>query len=350
MQERDAAPSDAGIPASDVSLSSKDQPDQGIETLLSQPEDNKLVVDETPFEIDSKAGKATAFESDDWMLVGASVQGNGHIQMKIPCQDNHAYESLGYGWGIAIVSDGAGSASLSHKGSAIVAMRGIFHFKALVEREGWIQKKELPGEGEWMKHAYRTLKLVRNDMAAFAQKLQCAAKDLSATAIVVIHSPYGLLVTHVGDGRAGYKDLKGNWLPLITPHKGEEANQTLFLQSDFWNIPFLELSGVLVPESIVLRQPVAAFTLMSDGCENTSWLCNQYNEATGKYFDPNLPFAKFYNQLIPTLQAFYEDGISLEERKKKWYSFLKNGNKALIKENDDKTMILVIRKQISGQV
>ena len=288
---------------------------------------------------------SSAVDVDKWIVVGASVQGNGHIDMEVPCQDSHAYEYLSDGWGIAIVSDGAGSAKLSHKGSAAIVSRTMFHFKNLIAQKEWIAKNLLPSDGEWMRESYQVLKQVHGDIRALSQHIECAPKDLSATVIVVIHSPQGLLVVHVGDGRAGYMDINGSWHSLITPHKGEEANQTIFMMSDFWNIPFYEMSGVMVPESIVIQQPVSAFTLMSDGCESTSWLCNQYNEDTGKYFDPNVPYAKFFNDLLETLQSFHEDSIPIEERKEKWFNFIKSGNKSFVKEIDDKTMILALYKE-----
>ena len=34
------------------------------------------------------------------------------------------------------------------------------------------------------------------------------------------------------------------------------------------------------------------------------------------------------------------DKLPLEERKEKWYKFIKEGNKSFVKETDDKTMIL----------
>ena len=318
------------------------------EGVDSQGQDNQeKTLEETPEEVltdlTPDKGKCTAIDADNWIVVGASVQGNGHVTMDVPCQDNHAYEYLSDGWGIAITSDGAGSAKLSHKGSAAVVSRAMVHFKDLIVQQGWKDNNTLPSDGEWMKLSYKTLKLVHDEISALAKHVDCEPKDLSATIIVVVHSPKGLLVVHVGDGRAGYKDMEGNWRPLIVPHKGEEANQTIFLQSGFWNIPFYEMSGVTVPESLVLPVPVAAFTLMSDGCESTSWLCNQYNEDTGKYYDPNVPYAKFFDSLTDTLRSFREDQIPLAERSRKWYGFIKSGNKSLVKETDDKTMILAIR-------
>lgn len=282
----------------------------------------------------------TAIDAGEWIVVGASVQGNSHIEMNTPCQDNHGYEYLGDGWGIAVTSDGAGSAKLSHTGSAITVNRALFHFKTLINNQGWIAKSELPSDGDWMKLSYHTLKAIRNDLDYFAKKKNHNIKDFNATVIVLIHSPFGALVTHVGDGRAGYKGMDGAWHSLITPHKGEEANQTIFLPSDFWDKRFYEMSGVAVPESRVIREQIAAFTLMSDGCENTSWLWNQYDETTKKYYDPNIPHANFFNSLLETLQSFRNESVDLKVREEKWYSFLKQGNQKFKKEPDDKTMIL----------
>lgn len=289
--------------------------------------------------IDPK-GKSTAVDADEWIVVGASVQGNGHISMDLPCQDSHAYEYIRDGWGIAITSDGAGSAKLSHIGSAASAARAMVHFKDLIEKERWIEKGTLPSDIEWMKMSYQVLKTVRNELELLAKNNKCDIKDLSATIIVIIHSPIGLLSVHIGDGRAGYKDMNGEWHSLITPHKGEEANQTIFIPSDFWNIQFYEMSGVTVPESKIVREQVSAFTLMSDGCEGTSWLWNQYNESTGKYYDPNMPHRTFFDSLLETLQLFRKEKTPLEERKEKWYNFIKEGNRSFMKETDDKTMIL----------
>ncbi|UKK71256.1 protein phosphatase 2C domain-containing protein [Prevotella communis] len=289
--------------------------------------------------IDPK-GKSTAVDADEWIIIGASVQGNGHVSMDLPCQDSHAYEYIRDGWGIAITSDGAGSAQLSHIGSAASVARAMVHFKDLIEKERWIENETLPSDIEWMKMSYQVLKTVRNELELLAKNNKCDIKDLSATIIVIIHSPIGLLSVHIGDGRAGYKDMNGEWHSLITPHKGEEANQTIFIPSDFWNIQFYEMSGVTVPESRIVREQVSAFTLMSDGCEGTSWLCNQYNESIGKYYDPNMPHRTFFDSLLETLQLFRKENTPFEERKEKWYNFIKEGNKSFKKETDDKTMIL----------
>lgn len=320
----------------------KDIPNNEGENVVGGDGENQPPVEapqEKPSQIDTRE-KRTAIDAGEWIIVGASVQGNGHIQMNLPCQDSHGYENLGDGWGIAVTADGAGSAKLSHIGATISVSRAIEHFRKLVQKEQWIVNAELPSDNDWAKYAYRTLKMVRDDISAFAEKNKVNVKEFSSTIIVFIHSPYGALVTHIGDGRAGYKDMNGKWHAAITPHKGEEANQTIFIPSEFWNIPFYEMSGATVPESRVIRDQLSAFTLMSDGCENTSWSYNHYDDTSGKFYDPNLPYPKFFNPLLETLQSFRTENIPVKEREERWFNFIQSGHKSFVKESDDKTMIL----------
>lgn len=282
-----------------------------------------------------------AVETDSWIIVGASVIGRGHIDSNMPCQDSNAYADLGNGWGIAICSDGAGSAKYSHVGSKIVTQRAQTHFERLIKKSSWYQNNMLPDDMTWSKVAFKALKATRDDMQKVSEKNQTDLASLAATVIVVIHAPMGLLVAHIGDGRAGYQDNKtGTWHSLITPHKGEEANQTIFITSDFWNIPFYEMSGVIVPETRVIREDVKSFVLMSDGCEHASWNCNLYDSEKGIYYDPNTPHEAFFNPLTETLKEHKKNSLPFDERSEKWYAYLHQGNKSFIRETDDKTMTL----------
>ena len=330
----------------------KREPNDTIKAEMStQPANHVDQKGETPKESQeapqvgtSDGGKTglSIINKGEWVLVGASVKGNGHIQSNMPCQDNHKFESLSNGWGIAVVSDGAGSAAHSDLGSKVVVERGVFHFKNLIEKEGWMKSNTLPTDIEWLQKSYYTLKNIRNEVDLVAQKNKVELKTLSATCLAVIYSPLGLLAVHVGDGRMGYKSVTGEWRAMMTPHKGEEANQTIFLVSDFWNIPNYVMSGVLVPESIVVREPVKAFALMSDGCENTSWKCTTLNPDTGKYYDQNKPFEGFFNPVEETLFSFHEENVPEDERMAKWNKFIESGTSGFVKEQDDKTMIFGI--------
>ena len=56
-----------------------------------------------------------------WVVGGASSIGCRHIEENTPIEDNCYYESWGNGWGIAVVSDGAGSREKSAIGSRLVS-------------------------------------------------------------------------------------------------------------------------------------------------------------------------------------------------------------------------------------
>lgn len=176
-------------------------------------------------------------------------------------------------------------------------------------------------------------------MEKFADTKDLNLSSLSATIIVVIHTPIGFLTTHVGDGRAGYKDDSNEWKALIAPHKGEEANQTIFMTSGFWERPYYVMSGVMVPESHVVRCRPVAFTLMSDGCEHTAWLCNKKNEKTGVFYDPNKPFDRFFNPLVEQLAKNTNTDLRTE-----WVKYIGSGNDSFRNESDDKTMVLGVIK------
>ncbi len=280
-------------------------------------------------------------DKDDCVVIGASVRGKGHIQTELPCQDSNKYTYLTGGWGVAVVSDGAGSVSKSQIGSRIVVERTTAHVVDVIKKMKWIERNMLPSNEDWAQIAYSVLRRVYGDIIDFAHTKKIEIKDLSATAIVLIHSPLGILSTHIGDGRAGYRNNEGKWLPLIVPHKGEEANQTIFITSQFWDSPSFRMSGQLIPESRVIREEITGFTLMSDGCESTSWQVSQMDKNTGKVCDPNEPFQNFYEPLSKTLIQYHLDRVDVDERAEAWYSFLNTG-KEFSREVDDKTLILGI--------
>lgn len=276
-----------------------------------------------------------------WFVVDGSAIGNSHISQNIPCQDASYYMPLKNGWGIAVVCDGAGSAKNSDMGSKYTTHVISKLFSDLIEREGWLLSQKLPNQDEWSLIAREQLKMALSVLNQYALSSELELASLACTVIVVIHSPYGLLVTHIGDGRAGFCDENGEWYSAITPHKGEEANQTVFLTSYSWlKNELLLMSGVNVPESRVINQKVTAFTLMSDGCEQHSFECSRFDTVAEQWSDPNLPYAKFFNPLVSQLKTIANSNKTDLDIKNNWKLFLEEGTKGLKQEPDDKTLIL----------
>ena len=60
-----------------------------------------------------------------WKVVGASVQGQYHIDNNIPCQDALRIDFINENTGVIALSDGAGSYPNSHIGSAFITKEAV---------------------------------------------------------------------------------------------------------------------------------------------------------------------------------------------------------------------------------
>ena len=269
-----------------------------------------------------------------WQLAHASLKGRGHEKENIPCQDSHYVAMFNNEWGIAVVADGAGSRKNSHVGSSFVSRRAYERFSSLLQTTGWGERNEIPSESEWRGHSIIILKEVRDDLEKHAAEIGLEFYSLGCTIIVVIFSPYGILATHIGDGRAGFRNNQGEWKPLIVPFKGEEVGQTVFITSDIW-----EKADIYI-ESRSIADAVSCFALMTDGCERAAFRCYDKRDDIEQYYDPNEPYPAFFDPNVKVLRMMWEDDLPQEKVNEHWANFLVEGVPALKNESDDKTMIL----------
>lgn len=276
----------------------------------------------------------------EWIVAYASVIGNGHIQQDLPCQDSCTHQFINERWGIAVVCDGAGSAAHSEKGSDFVARNTVYCLAEAVEGCQWLTASELPDEQTWRTEAVVALHRVRQRLGMFAENNHLSIKDLACTVIATIHTPNGLLVAHIGDGRAAYRS-GGVWQPMIVPFKGSEANETVFITSDIWTNEGIDL----YIRTHVIHAPIEAFTLASDGSEKGSFLVNVFNENTQKYEDLNQPYPKFFDPNIQGLLQLHREQRHQSEINQLWAGFLRNGHQQFQHETDDKTLILGVYLQ-----
>jgi hypothetical protein len=280
-------------------------------------------------------------QNEKWIIAQASVIGGLHITDNIPCQDAHICQSIEQSdWFLCVVSDGAGSCEFSHIGSKKVVELVYLHFSELVKASKWIDDSFIPKSKVWHRLAKETFKIVFADLQEFATAENYTLKSLSATLILVITTPFGLLVSHIGDGRAGYQNLEGEWKSMLTPFKGEYANETIFITSPIWEDDKIDT----YIESQVVVEPINAFVLMSDGCENACYETTIFNEETKQYENINKPFAGFFNPIIQTLKSLVEQEKKEDEINQLWEDYLKDGTEDFTKEQDDKTLILVVKK------
>ena len=124
----------------------------------------------------------------------------------------------------------------------------------------------------------------------------------------------------------------------MTPHKGEEANQTVFVTNNVLESG-LRLSDVPVPETSVIESPIKAFVMMSDGCEDGLWTKNRKEilpNGDFRYVPLNLPFEPALDDIIKRLSGCEED----REAEELFISLVSQYNRPLKYEMDDKTLCI----------
>ena len=218
----------------------------------------------------------TVQNAENWRVVGASVQGLGHIKTDTPCQDAHRFVLLPNGLLIAVVADGAGSAELAAEGSQFAA-------DCLVEGMSRDEMRPyLNGETETMRP------MLEAAFAATRQLLEEKAldagrdpKDYSTTVLLVIASAEWIAVAQVGDGAVVVEDRGGNVLALTTPQTGEHANETIFLVSP---------GAVEQAEFVVWRGAVKNIAAFTDGLQRLALKLPE-GSAHAPFFAPLFQFA-----------------------------------------------------------
>lgn len=273
-----------------------------------------------------------------WIYACASTIGNYHIEHDIPCQDYSNFvmdESKKFG--VAVVCDGAGSLKHSHLGATFLGKQAIANFQEYFSQD--VKQINIINSKQWRKIAFEQFKEVDKKLYAYAKSEGITYASLGSTIILLVFSESTLLVTHIGDGRGAYKSPNHGWLPLFQPHKGENANETVFFTSNLWK---QSLDAAYFDTSVV-RDEFTAFTILSDGCENACFEHYIKDEKTGKYHDPNRPYTPFLDPNIPVLLKVHQQGIHQDLINENWKKFLVQGNPVLKKEGDDKSMILCVK-------
>ena len=342
--------------------------------------------DVKPIDLDNPARRVvTSVADESGYVVGFSIQGRSHISAGTPCEDYHAYKEIAPGWKLFITSDGAGSARESSRGSKANCEMAEKFIIQLLNAKGWIEKNYMPTELEWYIECYNIFLAMKNIIFRQAEKQAeqykadkeaaleqitatieattdqilrgklesqkrdimadinkpLGARDFNATIILMLLTPRGMLTAHIGDGRMGYKSKNGEWKALMTPHKGEEACATVFIPNDWHQIkvPAFTMGDAYLPDVRVVHELPEAIVLMSDGCENITWSCYAKDDS-GRYYDPNTPFAGFFGPLLDEMNA----DLTPEARVDRFIEIINVETKAGRSEPDDRTMILAVFK------
>lgn len=193
-----------------------------------------------------------------WKRVCAAVQGRSHASERTPCQDSVATTYRRNVYAIAL-SDGAGSARLSHYGSQacthVLCATLSRHFDDM-----WRMDADDAGA--------KLVWTLRERFASKAKELDVEPTDLAATALAVAVKRNRFIAAHLGDGAIGVeltgtdgiRELK----TLSAPDNGEHSNETYFVTSDSAVEHIKIITGTVRGQQNTV---VSGFILMSDGPE-----------------------------------------------------------------------------------
>lgn len=317
------------INTSDTSITAADKPVIVDASVVSRLEEQ------------DKAFLSTFRTLNNGYIIGLSLRGRAHELHGTSCQDYHCYEEISSGWHILSVSDGAGSAKFASRGSKANSTFAIRLVKEMLNKTKWVENDYFPTELEWYiesRSIFERIKLIIRTKVSELEEA-CVENDFNATLLLAIITPKGVLAAHIGDGRMGYLSENDEWKSMMTPHKGAEANQTMFLQGPWTrpSVPAFKLNGVFVPEVFVITERPKAVVLISDGCERLSWECSIRNDVSGRYVDRNLPYRGFMSPLLDALNE-----TSDNDKLELFQNILDCGTSACERELDDKTMLLAV--------
>ena len=293
------------------------------------------------------AAVATPFGSNH--LVAASKRGRSHAhEGKFRDDEFEFLFDKDTGWGIIAVSDGAGSAKSSRKGSLLACDAVQDYFTTGIPPEDWAAIDEIVTKfstdksednskalsqlliGNMSKAAYAAHKAI----AEYALKKEVPAKDFSATLLfsLVKKFDFGYCIASfgVGDGGIGIYDEVNQTASLLTmPDGGEFAGQTRFITMPeiFKDDNYFKRFSIRVVENFT------ALILMTDGITDPKFQT-----------DANLGRFEIWQKLWKDLQGENDDNAIVElnkdneelaEQLSSWLDFWSPGN------HDDRTIAIL---------
>jgi hypothetical protein len=123
---------------------------------------------------------------------------------------------------VAAVSDGAGSASHSHVGSAILCEAIVGQVESFLKSGRTLSSIFRFDVDAWLAAALEALR-------AHAETHELEPRDLAATFLGCVSDPTVTACFQVGDGAIVIDDPAVEFAPVFWPQRGEYANTTVFL-------------------------------------------------------------------------------------------------------------------------
>jgi hypothetical protein len=252
-----------------------------------------------------------------WRWAGAISAGTSHLKRRTLCQDSASCKTFITPSGplmVAVVSDGAGSASHSRHGSRMVChgfMRAMA--RQVADENGSPPDKE---------DVLSMLDAIRDRIGTAAKRAHRSKRAFAATMVAVIAAPRWTLIAHVGDGACVVSaNGSSTWQVPSWPWHGEYASSTSFVTED----PFPHLQLTLIDHAI------DRFAVFSDGLER---LVLDHNSKRA--------FAPFFERMLSPLGQSQKAGRD-RTLSKALRSFLASQH-VTDRTDDDTSLILCSRR------
>ena len=161
-----------------------------------------------------------------WRIAQASVTGTSHLKLRNPCQDTSESVVMSLDDGsillVAVVSDGAGSASEGATGAQLACSSLIATVRELADSSQLNSQFAEDVVTRW-------IAAFHNVIQERAESANLSARDFACTSLVALVSDGAAIFLQVGDGAIVVRDRHAegyDW--VFWPQTGEYANTTNF--------------------------------------------------------------------------------------------------------------------------
>lgn len=248
-----------------------------------------------------------------WTAYKASAPGTSHLRRGIGGQDQVCYREEP-GFLVAVVADGAGSATNSALGALAATRQAL-----TVATWEMVQARGRPDVKELQRILNRAAASARRSLEAMASDSQERLSSYACTLLLTVQTADLLGCGQIGDGGIVVSDGQGGYDCFTTPQRGEYANQTSFLTSTGG----LEQMDVRVEE----RQP-QCLAMFTDGIQNLV-----IENATQR------PFQPFFASIFGWLENQTDRNNAEED-----LANLLRSPRVTAKTDDDTTLLLAMRR------
>lgn len=246
-----------------------------------------------------------------WRYAASCIAGRSHVKAGLPCQDKLRCVLSANNTLLAVIADGAGSASEGAFG-AETAINCVIQKLSEAANEDYVDFSELLKEAASAAH---------DAVVIQAQKKSLEPRELASTLLAVIVGPSGGGALQVGDGVIVVRQEGDGWGWIFWPERGEYANTTYFLTDN-------DFQGHIKTET--LSKDITDIALMTDGLE-----------ALALHYPTQTVYKPFFDSMFRPLHAS-EGREEIESLSKALADFL-SSEQVGSRTNDDLSLILATR-------